>query len=95
LCDFGEFFLAFGVIRVFLGLFIGLWNPVESVCSSVPALYLDFDVISFLTLSEKFSCFVGVFIAFITFAKFVAVYFGLKYSENTKTFQFVISFLPF
>ena len=33
LSDFFEFSWFFGVSSVFLGLFTGLWNSVESVCS--------------------------------------------------------------
>jgi len=96
LCDFGEFFLVFGEIIVFLSLSIGLWNPVESVCSPVSAFYLDFCIISFLSLSESFLALSLCFIAFISFDKCVAVYFDLKYSENTKNkIQFVSFFLAF
>ena len=95
MCDFDEFFLVFGVFRVFLGLSIGLWNPVESVCSPVSAFYLDFCIISFLSLSESFLALSLLFIAFIAFDKFAAVCFNLKNPENTKIFQFVKFFLAF
>ena len=75
MCDFGEFFLVFGVFRVFLDLSIGLWNPVESVCSHVSTFYLDFGIISFLTLSESFLALSLCFIAFISFDEFVDVYY--------------------
>jgi len=68
LCGFIKFFWIFRVIRVFLGLFRGLWKPVESVCSPVYVFCLDlWHHFPFWLCQNNFSCFI-VFYTSVTFA---------------------------
>jgi len=83
-CGFLSFFLIFCVIDVFLDLFRGPWNPLDSVCNPVSVFWLDFWRRFLLALLKIFFLLCGFLLLQITFAKFCSSLFQLIYSKKYK-----------